>query len=101
MQVSNWEMSEDPYRLFNTLFFELPAANHWIKEDGKVLRQEQKPLDLLTELIKRFTHEGDIVLDPFGGTGSTAVAACMSGRRYLTGDVCFQPPILSSIFQFV
>lgn len=41
----------------------------------------QKPLGLLSHLIRTATRTGDIVLDPFAGSGSTAVAALACGRR--------------------
>jgi site-specific DNA-methyltransferase (adenine-specific) len=41
----------------------------------------QKPLGLLSYLIRTATRPGDIVLDPFAGSGSTAAAALASGRR--------------------
>jgi len=41
----------------------------------------QKPLDLLEYLIRTYSHEGDLVLDTFMGSGSTCVAAMRSGRR--------------------
>jgi hypothetical protein len=34
-------------------------------------------------LIEAFTRPGQVVLDPFAGSGSTLVAAAMTGRRYL------------------
>lgn len=40
----------------------------------KALRNEQKPLALLKELVSRFSQPGDIVVDLFSGTFSTAVA---------------------------
>lgn len=43
----------------------------------------QKPVELLVRLIRFFTCAGDIVLDPTAGSGSTAVAAKLTGRRYL------------------
>lgn len=41
----------------------------------------QKPLGLLEELICNSSGPGDLVLDPFAGSGSTLVAAMRSGRR--------------------
>lgn len=43
----------------------------------------QKPVDLLTPLIKYATPAGGTVLDCFAGSGSTAVAALAAGRRAL------------------
>ena len=42
-----------------------------------------KPLDLLTQLIEKATKPGDIVIDPFTGSGTTGVAAIQTGRRFL------------------
>jgi len=44
------------------------------------------PLDLPTWFIKLFTAPGDIVLDPFIGSGTTAVAAIQLGRKYVGID---------------
>lgn len=41
----------------------------------------QKPLKLLDRCIRATTDEGDVVLDPFLGTGTTLVAAKMLGRK--------------------
>jgi DNA modification methylase len=47
----------------------------------KVRHPNEKPVALLRELIESSTRQGDLVLDPFAGSGSTAVAAIASGRR--------------------
>lgn len=44
----------------------------------------QKPLKLIKRLIQASSNEGDLVVDPFGGSGSTAIAASHLGRNYLT-----------------
>ncbi len=41
----------------------------------------QKPVRLLRNLVELYTKEGDLVLDPFAGTGTTAVA-CKLARRH-------------------
>ncbi len=41
------------------------------------------PIALPERLIHLYTYEGDVVLDPFMGAGSTAVAAAQAGRHYL------------------
>ena len=43
----------------------------------------QKPLKLLERILLASTNEGDIVLDPFNGSGSTGVAALRFGRKYI------------------
>ena len=50
------------------------------KKHGK--HPTQKPLSILKELIQSVTNPGEIVLDPFMGSGSTCVAAALLGRRY-------------------
>jgi len=56
----------------------------------KVRRDEhpcQLPVHLLERLLLMSTDEGDIVLDPFIGTGTTAVAAKKLGRKYIGIDI--------------
>lgn len=42
-----------------------------------------KPVDLIKLLIQHSSNKGSIVLDPFAGTGTTAVAACELGRHVI------------------
>jgi len=42
-----------------------------------------KPIDLLENIILHCTDPNDVVLDCFGGSGSTAVAAMRTGRKYI------------------
>ena len=37
--------------------------------------------------IEKFTNEGDIVYDPFGGRGTTAIEAALLGRNFITNDI--------------
>jgi site-specific DNA-methyltransferase (adenine-specific) len=48
---------------------------------GRALHPTEKPATILEPLIRYACPEGGLVLDPFAGSGSTAVAARMSGRR--------------------
>lgn len=55
----------------------------WERDDNTVekLHPTQKPLPLLKKLIEIFTDEGDIVIDPCAGSGSTLVAALELNRK--------------------
>ena len=44
------------------------------------------PVELPQRLIDLFTYKGDLVLDPFVGSGTTAVAAVRTGRHYIGYD---------------
>lgn len=50
------------------------------------LHPTQKPVPLFEYLIKTYTNEGDTVLDFCVGSGTTAVAARNTGRRFLCCD---------------
>lgn len=43
----------------------------------------QKPVELLVELIKIHTNESDLLLEPYSGSGSLAVAAHETGRKFI------------------
>lgn len=47
----------------------------------KIVHPTEKPVPLLTQLIEMSTSPGDLIVDPFSGSGSTAVAAQKTGRR--------------------
>jgi site-specific DNA-methyltransferase (adenine-specific) len=50
---------------------------------GNKIHPTQKPVSVLRPLVHAFSKPGDIVLDPFCGSGSTLVAARNEGRRFL------------------
>lgn len=56
------------------------------KAEGGALHPTQKPLSVLKRLIEASSKPGDVVLDPFMGVGSTAVAARALGRQFLGCD---------------
>lgn len=47
----------------------------------------QMPASLLERIIKTSSNKNDIVLDPFGGTGTTAFVAKKLWRNYITMDI--------------
>lgn len=50
------------------------------------LHPTQKPIPLFEYLIRTYTQPGDLVIDPFVGSGTTALAARNTGRRFICGD---------------
>jgi DNA modification methylase len=46
-----------------------------------------KPVQMIADAIKDVSKRGDIVLDPFGGSGSTLIAAHKTGRRGFLGEI--------------
>lgn len=42
-----------------------------------------KPLPIIENIIRNSSRQGDVVLDPFMGSGTTAVAAVKNGRKYI------------------
>ena len=45
--------------------------------------KSQKPIKLMIELLDKFTNEGDTILDPFMGSGTTGVACVQTGRNFI------------------
>ncbi len=50
---------------------------------NQMIHPTEKPVPLLTDLITAVTKPGDLILDPFAGSGSTLVAAKKTGRRFV------------------
>jgi DNA modification methylase len=62
-----------------------PGANSFSRSEGEgsllALHPTPKPVALITDAIKDCTARGDLVLDPFLGSGTAVIAAERSGRR--------------------
>src|SRR3989338_99721 len=76
--VSNWLGKTDVYPS-NVL--------HLATECGNKNHSAVFPVSLPTFFIKLFTKEGDLVLDPFAGSGTTAAACQNLNRRFLMVDI--------------
>ena len=70
-----WEFDDEPEVL------EIGTAPKSEKKFGK--HPTQKPIRLLERLITAASKEGDLVLDPFNGSGTTGIVAKKLGRRYI------------------
>ena len=53
-----------------------------LKKNGKKVHSTQKPEALLHRILLATTNKGDLILDPFLGTGTTAVVSKKLGRNY-------------------
>jgi site-specific DNA-methyltransferase (adenine-specific) len=60
----------------------LPDVQPW-EYTGNVAHPTEKAVSILRPLVESFAPAGGIVLDPFAGSGSTLVAAALSGRGYV------------------
>lgn len=57
-----------------------------IKINGQKAHSTQKPVELLYRIIIATSNPGDIVLDPFSGSGTTAAVAKRLGRKFIAFD---------------
>jgi len=64
--------------------WEISAPGKKEKEFGK--HPTQKPEELLKRIVSASTKEGDIILDPFNGSGTTGIIASRLNRRYIGID---------------
>ncbi len=81
------------YRTMKTLNDELQMRSDWvlpicggperIKRDGHKAHPTQKPEALLYRVMLATTNKGDVVLDPFFGTGTTGAVAKRLGREWI------------------
>jgi len=67
--------------------WEIPFLNPRAKE--RVGYPTQKPIILLEQMIKLVTDVGDIVLDPFAGSGTTLIAAKILERKFIGIDISY------------
>jgi len=81
------------YRSMKTLNDELQMRSDWefpicggqerLKRDGVKVHPTQKPEALIYRILLACTKPGDVVLDPFFGTGTTGAVAKRLGRRWI------------------
>ncbi len=62
----------------------IPSVTRDEKKYGK--HPTQKPITLLERIILASTKEGDLILDPFNGSGTTGVASIKLNRKYIGID---------------
>ena len=63
--------------------FPICGGQERLKKDGIKVHPTQKPEALLYRILLACTKPGDVVLDPFFGTGTTGAVAKRLGRRWI------------------
>ena len=66
-------------------YWDIPTTPKREKQHGK--HPTQKPKELLYRCILASTNEGDIILDPFSGSGTTGVVAIENNRCFIGIDI--------------
>jgi site-specific DNA-methyltransferase (adenine-specific) len=75
-------LTREEMRLWQrSIWTDLPGAS---TRDG---HPAPYPIELAERLIRMFSFAGDTVLDPFSGTGSTSLAAILSGRNSIANEI--------------
>ena len=73
----------DGRQMRNTWDLPICTGRERLTSGGRKLHPTQKPLALLYRVVCAATRPGELILDPFFGTGTTGVAARTLGRRFL------------------
>ena len=71
--------------LLDNVWTDIPPVTSQAKQS--VRHPGQKPMALMQRIIRASSKEGDIVLDPFCGTGTTCIAAESLGRQWIAIDL--------------
>jgi len=65
--------------------WDIPSTPQKERKFGK--HPSQKPEEVLDRLVKALTNDGDIIIDPFLGSGTTAVMAKKNNRHFIGIDM--------------
>ena len=76
-----WTNTSDKVHLYNCFWMGSPLYR--TSERGSSLHPTQKPAELMRWIVEKWTEPGDLVLDPYMGSGPVAQACHELGRRYI------------------
>lgn len=76
-----------PPRLEATTLWDFPAQNYGGGKQGSTAYTGATPSYIIWNLLRRYTREGDLVVDPMAGSGTTLDVASELGRRAFGCDV--------------
>jgi DNA modification methylase len=75
-----WTSFKRPLKIFRCR----SIGMHWDKKrDGSRLHPTQKPIRLILWILEKYDNDSKLILDPFLGSGTTAVACEKLGRRWI------------------
>ena len=77
------KMMNDDLQMRSDWYFARCSGKERLKVNGSRAHSTQKPLALLYRVLQTCTNEGDLVLDPFLGSGTTGAAARLLRRRFI------------------
>ena len=75
---------------------DIPPVRHW-KFKSKNRKANALSTKLLDRVVEMSTVEGDLVLDPFGGSGTTFSVCEDKGRRWIGMEIDFAPEIIERL----
>ena len=76
---SKWVFNKPHDKPYQRGFFTTPT----LLGKERTAHPTQKPIALMEEILHLHTHAGELILDPFMGTGSTGVACANTGRAFI------------------
>ena len=93
--TNQWYMKDCEFTIFARKGNAKPLNNCSLKtvmdvimpNQREKIQEAQKPVDYIYTLIENSTELGDIVLDPFMGSGSTAIACIKAKRNYIGFEI--------------
>lgn len=83
LKTLNDDSRENGLQMRSDWFIPLAAGKERLKTNGTKDHPTQKPEALLYRVILSSTNPGDVVLDPFFGTGTTGAVAKKLGRKFI------------------
>ena len=82
-QSKNYGSYSDTKRGTSNMYYPRDVIKVDWQDSTRGLHPTQKPVSLCEYFIKTYSNKGDIILDPFIGSGTTAVAAINTERKYI------------------
>ena len=74
-------------RLDRDLFEHISGTSMIEPDEGYINHPTPKPKHFIKEILSMFTKENDVILDPFVGSGSTAIACKQLNRRFIGFEI--------------